>query len=130
MHATEAKAHDPAKEAMPAQFTMYGCRIRDFLGLETLLPHNELRDRGLVSEIPTGASVNFISHQWLGYKNADPEGSYTKTMQDLFRRAIKGENVLQSKDDWHAYGEGKETFRQSVANGWVWMEYAGPTRIP
>ena len=139
-------------------FSLHAMRMADFLALERLLPHNELVAKGLVAALDfegehRGVSLNFISHQWLAYGEADPNGAHLSTMQSLFRRAIAGERIFRSEEDWNAYSKGytKENaqsastehatasakgsfgdervlrseaqFNASIADGWVWMDY-------
>ncbi len=70
-------------------------KMSDFLALEVLPPHNGLRSKGVVVPLaslqaanPAGSiTINFVSHQWLGSKEADPQvvwclyGSQTMTSQ-------------------------------------------------
>ena len=91
------------------------------------------------------ALISFISHEWLGYYEADPQGVHLRTMQEVFRRIIA---VFKSEEDWQAYADGFHTsgaaasisrlgsssgfvealgaasrtpweFRQSIEAGWV-----------
>ena len=119
-------------------------RTHDFLALTELLPHHTCVERGLVVPVGCDERINFVSHQWLGYTLADPHGTHLKTMQEIFRRVIAGQPIFRSEEDRLAYlkgvhpanmahgggiiedsGKSEEAFRSSVANGWVWMEYAG-----
>jgi hypothetical protein len=96
--------------------------------------------------------------EWLAYGEADPEGAHLQTMQDCFQRVIGGDgkSIFRSEDDWSAYTKGAtaenaksstqndgsvnksleanaitpEEFVRTVAEGWVWMEYAAtPTPL-
>ena len=144
-------------EQRSASFPLYAMRMRDFLALEELLPHNELRRRGLVVALDTcsggaggnggpatslleqGAYVNFVSHQWLAYQTADPEGAHLRTMQQCFAHVVARHSVFHSAEDAGAFLRGcsdtnaeqqfgsaqrsEESFRASVADGWVWMDF-------
>jgi hypothetical protein len=90
---------------------MYAMRVADFLALEAMLPHQEMNARGLVVPLSMDGEhkherVHFISHQWLGFLNADPQGVHLRCMQDVFRRAIAGESLFTTDEDWHAYAKG------------------------
>ena len=92
-------------------YPMYAMRVVDFLALERMLPHQELQARGLVVPLDMDAEheparVHFISHQWLGFRTADPHGVHLRCMQDVFRRTIAGESLFSSEEDWHAYAKG------------------------
>ena len=68
---------------------LYAMRMRDFLELTRLEPHNTLAAKGLVVPVDfsgehRGERLNFVSHQWLAYAEADPEGAHLKTMQAHF----------------------------------------------
>ena len=59
-------------------FPLYAMRMRDFLELTRLEPHNTLAAKGLVVPVDfsgehRGERLNFVSHQWLAYAEADPE---------------------------------------------------------
>ena len=137
-------------------FPLYAMRMRDFLELTRLEPHNTLAAKGLVVPVDfsgehRGERLNFVSHQWLAYAEADPEGAHLKTMQAIFRMAIAGESIFRSEEDWNAYSKGytaenagsastkhasatqgsfgdeesvlrsEAHFLASIADGWVWM---------
>jgi hypothetical protein len=92
-------------------YPLYAVRVADFLALERMLPHQEMKSRALVVPLDMegehkSARVHFISHQWLGFEVADPHGVHLRTMQDVFRRAIAGESLFTTDEDWHAYSKG------------------------
>jgi hypothetical protein len=156
--------HECAKcEPEELGFPLYAMRMRDFLALERLEPHNTLVAGGLVVDVDfsgkhRGEQLNFVSHQWLAYAEADPEGAHLKTMQAIFRMAIAGESIFRSEEDWNAYSKGytaenaasastkhasatqgsfgdeeavlrsEAHFLASIADGWVWMDYISSTR--
>ena len=132
---------------LSCKYPMYAMRVADFLALERMLPHQELQARGLVVPLDMDAEheparVHFISHQWLGFRTADPHGVHLRCMQDVFRRTIAGESLFSSEEDWHAYakglkadgmrdmGDGLESrsfafadFVHAIESGWVWIDY-------
>ena len=92
-------------------YPLHAMRMADFLALTVLEPHNALVAKGLVVALDfdgehKGANLNFVSHQWLAYAEADPECAHLYTMQTLFRRAIAGESIFRSEEDWNAYSKG------------------------
>ena len=136
-----ATAPPPAE---PEGFPLHAMRMKDFLALDKLRPHNALKREGLVVALDfdgahKDAKLNFVSHQWLAYAEADPNGDHLKTMQDVFRRVMAGESIFRSEDDWSAYTKGAceenarwsalahawsispDEFRASIADGWVWI---------
>ena len=105
---TAATAPPPAE---PEGFPLHAMRMKDFLALDKLRPHNALKKEGLVVALDfdgahKDAKLNFVSHQWLAYAEADPNGDHLKTMQDVFRRVMAGESIFRSEDDWSAYTKG------------------------
>ena len=105
---TDAAAPPPSE---PEGFPLHAMRMKDFLALEKLRPHNALKKEGLVVALDfdgahRDAKLNFVSHQWLAYAEADPNGDHLKTMQDVFRRVLAGESIFRSEDDWSAYTKG------------------------
>ena len=136
---TDAAAPPPSE---PEGFPLHAMRMKDFLALDKLRPHNALKREGLVVALDfdgahKDAKLNFVSHQWLAYAEADPNGDHLKTMQDVFRRVMAGESIFRSEDDWSAYTKGAceenarwsalahawsispDEFRASIADGWV-----------
>ena len=94
------------------EYPLYAMRMLDFLALETLRPHNGLVEEGLVVPLDLDgeharANVNFVSHQWLGFAEADPNGDHLATMQAAFRRAIDEPRALfKDADDWSSFARG------------------------
>jgi len=71
---------------------MHLISVVTFLGLDELLPHQTLKRRGLLSARTDAHAgrILFISHQWLGWTTADPEGAHLRALQKLLRRLISG----------------------------------------
>ena len=114
-------------------FPLYAMRMADFLTLDDLLPHNELRAKGLVvpldiDGVHKGQAINFCSHQWLGLKVADPGQVHLRTMQDVFRRASAGESIFKDDDMWNLFikGQSKQT-ASSVKAGFASIDQAEDT---
>eukprot|EP00927_Polykrikos_kofoidii_P019068 TRINITY_DN18884_c0_g1_i1.p1 TRINITY_DN18884_c0_g1~~TRINITY_DN18884_c0_g1_i1.p1 ORF type:complete len:618 (+),score=71.75 TRINITY_DN18884_c0_g1_i1:244-2097(+) len=166
MNTDEARDSTINEFLVPA-FPLFAMRISDFLELEKLEPHNELRRRRLVVPIDFGSTsssprsagigtegkqttlpmINFVSHQWLGFDQADPDGVHLSTLQHVFRRVIAGQPIFKSTEDEASFYEGfnrtnraslekvcdlsgsshkvrtAEHFRDTIASGWVWMDY-------
>ena len=152
--ATRAGQADEAFQA-PLEYPLYAMKMQDFLQLETLRDHNSLRKDGLVVALELegkhqGAEINFVSHQWLGFREADPEQAHLNTMQDVFKRAAAGKAIFKTEEMWQTFVKGRskqleksqgnevvargerqawapeksaETFSRSVRDGWVWMDY-------
>lgn len=97
--------------AAKADFPLYAMRMKDFLALEELRPHNDLVKAGIVvpmESVPDGDSINFVSHQWLGFKVADPKNEHLRTMQAVFR-LCGGDDPTQAfrdEEQWTGYSQG------------------------
>jgi hypothetical protein len=108
---------------MEMKYPLYAMKMEDFMALERLEPHNTLLDRGLVTALDLDGEhkdehVQFVSHQWLGYTEADPNGEHLRTMQAAFRRAMDDPSVLfKDEADWKAYATGfTEANRATLEN--------------
>ena len=106
---------DGQSKAMEMKYPMHCMKMSDFLQLTMLEAHNGLVERGLVVPLNfdgkhAGVEIQFVSHQWLGYTVADPNGDHLTTMQAAFRIAIdEGKGLFKSHEDWKAYAEGMTT---------------------
>ena len=137
------------QKPLVAKYPLHVMHVTDFQRLSELPPHQAAKRQGLVVALDLegehkGALINFVSHQWLGYKEADPDCAHLRTMQSVFARMSRGESVFRDAEVAEAYfkGLGKEsialsllgvdahhaevlpeTFQQSATDGWVWMDY-------
>ena len=69
-------------------FPLYAMRMRDFLELTRLEPHNTLAAKGLVVPVDfsgehRGERLNFVSHQWLSFAHPDPRGVQLRALQQM-----------------------------------------------
>ena len=127
-------------------YPMYVMAMDDFLALDCLAPHDELRRDGSVVAVAEleARPIHFISHQWLSTETADPTCAHLRTMQDVFRRVMAGEYVFRSEEQCQTFAKGysttnklynkhngfpnsedlsTENFRQAVSNGLVWLDF-------
>jgi hypothetical protein len=82
---TETAAQPDDSDELETHYPLHVMKISDFMALEKLRPHNELKAEGLVfaldlADLQSGIAVNFVSHQWLGWREADPAGDHLRTM--------------------------------------------------
>jgi hypothetical protein len=92
-------------------FPLYAMPVVEFLKLERLEPHNKLLRDGLIKALDfdgehRDADLNFVSHQWLGFLEADPDCAHLQTMKDIFTRVRDGDPIFRSSADWEAYSKG------------------------
>lgn len=126
-----------------ASFPLYCMRVGDFLALETLRSHEDLLVKGLIMRADRleAPSINFVSHQWISTRHPDPDSVHLRTMQEVFRRVIRGENIFADDDVAAKFLTGRsrarssssdvlttrertfEEFQRSVSEGWVWLDY-------
>ncbi len=109
--------------------------VEDVLNMDVLLCHEELRERGLLTEWTPGMeSVIFFSHTWLASKHPDRDGVKFELLQALLRSFVKGQ--LEVRPSWshefYVSGFGKSDRLagriscdelRSLTRGYVWMDY-------
>ena len=66
---------------LATEYPFYAMRVSDFQAMKSLHTHNELRHCGMVVPLDfagehAGASVNFVSHQWLSRHHPDPKAQH------------------------------------------------------
>lgn len=111
----EAVAQAPSSQnddELSMEYPLHVMKMSSFMSLEKMFPHNELKAMGLVVALDrhaaADANINFVSHQWLGFEEADPQGDHLRTMQEVFSIA-SGEDptsVFKSGDEWEVYCKG------------------------
>ena len=92
LHRRQGKARAAGAPSCRELYPMHLISVVTFLGLDELLPHQTLKRRGLLSTRTDAHAgrILFISHQWLGWTTADPEGAHLRALQKLLRRLISG----------------------------------------
>ena len=92
LHRRQGKARAAGAPSCRELYPMHLISVVTFLGLDELLPHQTLKRRGLLSARTDAHAgrILFISHQWLGWTTADPEGAHLRALQKLLRRLISG----------------------------------------
>jgi len=91
--------------ATSCHFPIYTLPMENFQALEVMMTHEELREDLIQPE--DDEVVHFISHEWLGFKHADPDGVQLRTMQKVFS-TIAGGNVksLFTEVDFESFSKG------------------------
>jgi len=72
------------------EYGMWVMSVGDFLSMEKLVPHQNLKADGKLFEYEPGRPCFFLSHQWLSFKHPDPLMEQVKTFQELLRNLATG----------------------------------------
>lgn len=139
-------------------FPMYVMVMSDFLQLDIMRPHQELKAKGRLRVWdPNMGPVNFCSHQWLSFHHPDPTGAQLKCMQAAVRSMMDGKHPFRSETDWELYSNRFDyvaaartsktqrtsvnvsrhlsthvtlnDFMDSVRNCCVWLDYAAVPQL-
>lgn len=87
---------------MATLYPMLVMTMDTFLGLDTLLPHqNMLKDKRLLPYNPETMDnrVLFVSHQWTSFGEADHTGIQIQTLQRVLRRLMAG-SISKVATNW------------------------------
>ena len=111
---------------------MFVIPIHTFLGLTELLPHQELRRRGmLVEREKSMATVIFVSHQWTSFDHPDHTGRQLRTLQRMFERMLTSQvpEVDAPFSDQAAF-KGKvkvapREWKNTLRDAYIWVDFAG-----
>ena len=116
---------------------MYVLRIADFMSLEKLEPHQTLLAKGVLVEwVPEmEGKVIFVSHEWLSYTHADPDGVQLRSLQSVLGRLMRGE-IARVAPYW-AYQMvlGKrmvvkaDAWKASLPDMFIWLDYASIPQV-
>jgi len=110
-------------------YPMYLISVKNLLKLERLIPHQQAKDQGLVTEYSaeTVGKVIGVSHQWLGRSEPDPNGDHLQTLQGLLRSMISGRFSSIEYHWLHALTFGlpaiKPKWKQVLAESYIWIDY-------
>jgi hypothetical protein len=69
---------------------MYLISVPDLLKLERLLPHQEMKAKGLLREWTEEMRVLFVSHEWLAWDQPDPKAEQLRVLQSVLQRLQDG----------------------------------------
>lgn len=106
-------------------FPMYVVKVSDFLQMGGAPePHHVLREKGLLQEWQPGMFVIFVSHQWLGAQQPDPNGSQLSVLRAALRglidRSLRVEADITSMDMSKAL---KPAILQKVGEGYLFLDW-------
>ena len=116
------------KHELPMEYGMWVMSVSDFLSMETLVPHQNLKTDGKLFEYTPGRPCFFLSHQWLSFKHPDPLQEQVKTFQELLRNLAKGNMevplAFMHKCNFDVVPTLKgDHWTNVLPNAVVWMDY-------
>lgn len=78
-----------------------------FLQMDRMMSYQELRLHGLLETPYHGASVHFVSHEWLSVHHPDPSSVHLRRLQAVFRQICAGDaRELFTDKDWSLVTQG------------------------
>jgi len=93
------------------------------------ISHQELLERGELTrfeDLPMGAFVMFISHQWNGFDHPDPTGVLMKCLVNMLMKLQKGEIDHVEMDPFHQllykhnYTTKSKEWKQLLSRAYIW----------
>lgn len=90
------------------------------------LPHEELRNSGLLRQHEPHLFTIFVSHQWLGRSHPDEEGLQLTVLRSLLQRLIDGRQALQEDLITQCViGQRRltATERSQLKDAYIWMDW-------
>ena len=118
--------------AVEVQYPMWLLPLHHFLGLDELLPHQELLRRGMLVQWEARMrTVIFISHQWTSFDHPDHTGRQLQTVQRMLERMVMGQvSAVDApfEDQAALKGNVKITpgeWKSLLYDAFVWIDYAG-----
>lgn len=120
---------DDTEYASDLHYDMFVVSVPNLLEMEEMLPHQVLLQKNLLESWKPSMRVIFISHEWLGYRHADPKGDQFKVLKRLLTRLMKGE-IKQIYPHWYQSLALRATKSIDTAemiamlpNTYVWLDY-------
>ena len=126
-------ADESAATACEMNYGMWLVPVSKLLALERLEPHQEMLRRGALVEYRAtehAGRVIFVSHQWAGWDQPDPDNEQLVCLQRVLRRMMSGEidriqthwmEAMLSNSCKHITAE---EMARAVPHMYVWIDYA------
>ena len=109
---------------------MHVISVKDLLKLDRLDPHQVLLQKGLLHlwcQSMRGRTI-FVSHEWLGWQHADPNGEQLVALQRILTRLLKGE-ISRVQSHWRTQLEFGNTvvagrrWKAAVPHMFAWLDF-------
>lgn len=139
--------HAPAPDDLPgyyhpAHYPMWLISVPELLALDRMRPHQALLRAGKLVQWRqpsrgggggrgswAGGGVIFVSHQWLGFREPDPNGEQLRDLQGILRRLMSGD-VGRVGPNWKLKlvlgdksGVSASEWREALPGMLVWVDY-------
>jgi ankyrin repeat protein len=116
---------------VPEYYKMYLISVPDLLKLERLLPHQQMKAKGLLhewTEEMDDKKVLFVSHEWLAWDQPDPEAEQLRVLQNVLRRLQDGKTGTVETHYLHQLQRYNKSMTAAecaamVPNMMVWIDY-------
>mmetsp|Transcript_72681 Transcript_72681/g.210403 ORF Transcript_72681/g.210403 Transcript_72681/m.210403 type:complete len:709 (+) Transcript_72681:43-2169(+) len=118
-------------------YPMYVLPVPTLLSMDCLRPHQELLRESLVKEwMPEmEGRIIFVSHQWLGYANPDPNNEHLSALQTLLSRLMEGtaghveSHWMQQVVMRQKVAIARKRWREAVPHMYTWIDYASIPQV-
>lgn len=117
----------PSKEYYPMHLVPY----KVLMGLEVLLPHQDMHDKGLLRTWTNDmlGHVAFVSHEWLGYLHPDRKSQQLKVLQLVLGRLESGTVDVESHWKYRLIHGKSDTLKgkqwqAALPESFYWVDFA------
>jgi hypothetical protein len=109
-------------------YPMYAVPVDVVLGLSAFETHQKMLKASQLVKVTPGMNVIFVSHQWLGHQDPDPDGNQLGCLQRVLRRLANGEvdvendfkqQILYKERDLKS----KKWWKESMKTTYIWLDY-------
>eukprot|EP00400_MALV-I_sp_L67-5_P000589 gene589-1008_t len=115
-------------------FPMHTVPIQDLLQWDRMHPHHEVKEMGNfvvldpqkepIKKTLKKRKVIFVSHQWVGYKEPDPDGIQFDALRGALNNLLAGEVIHPADSAKQLPGVPKPTrFDKMLRDALVWIDY-------
>ncbi|CAE7823293.1 mlkA [Symbiodinium microadriaticum] len=125
---SEQGGTDPSEiDAAPMLFPMYTVSVDTVLQMTQVMPHEDLKDKGMVVEFHLGmGDAAFISHQWVSNQHPDPDFMQFLVLQGALRRMLFQSHHLPTDVMTEVYLPRRKAFDTAQfrqAHLYLWYDY-------
>eukprot|EP00930_Biecheleria_cincta_P003905 TRINITY_DN104812_c0_g1_i1.p1 TRINITY_DN104812_c0_g1~~TRINITY_DN104812_c0_g1_i1.p1 ORF type:complete len:735 (+),score=97.79 TRINITY_DN104812_c0_g1_i1:68-2206(+) len=113
-------------------YPMHVISVKDLMGLDSMQPHQDLVELGLV--VPFDDSMRgrviFVSHEWLGWAHPDPHGRQFAVLKRVLTRLMNGEiknvesHFMQKMAFNMSTKTGSDEWKNAVPHMYIWLDFA------
>ncbi|CAE7930402.1 unnamed protein product, partial [Symbiodinium necroappetens] len=108
-------------------FPMYTVPLHAVLQMVEVEPHEELKAKGLVIEFDKNlGNAAFVSHQWLGRDNPDPQFEQFRVLQQALRHVMHNLDLVPLDAYTETIVPQAKPLHTSVLRAkllWIWYDY-------